>query len=64
MLSLPGMHASDDDLVADAIGRSRESGVEFADAYILSSADAIKLDEVATFNRSDFRELGAKLYKL
>ena len=64
MLSLPGMHASDADLVADAISRSRESGVEFADAYIRSSAEAIKLDEIATFNRSDFRKLGAKLYNL
>jgi predicted nucleic acid-binding protein len=64
MLSLPGMHTSDADLVADAISRSRDRGVEFADAYIMSSATASKVDEIATFNRSDFRKLGAELYKL
>jgi len=64
VLSLPGMHASDADLVADAIHRSRESGIEFADAYIMSSIPAFKLDEVATFNRSDFRKLRASLCKL
>ncbi len=64
MLSLPGLHVSDADLVADAIHRSRESGVAFADAYIMSSSTALEAETVATFNQSDFKRLKAPLYPL
>jgi len=51
-------------MVEDAVRRSEETGVEFADAYIMASAAAEGCDAIATFNRSDFLKLGAQLAEL
>jgi len=40
---------------------ARESGAEFADAYVLAGAEAAGADEAATFNARDFRRMGAAL---
>lgn len=62
ILSLPGLEMTDADLVEDAIRRSRSSGVEFADAYIMASAETQGVDAIGTFNKSDFKKLGSTLY--
>jgi len=61
---IPGLTLTDAPVVERAITRARETGQEFADAYIAVSADAAGADAVATFNRKDFRKLGAPLYPL
>jgi predicted nucleic acid-binding protein len=61
ILALPGLRASDAGVAARAVEIARESGAEFADAYVLAGAEAAGADEVATFNVKDFRRMGAAL---
>jgi predicted nucleic acid-binding protein len=61
MATLPGLRLLDGPVVEEALGLARRSGREFADAYILASAQQANADGIATFNRRDFEKLGAKL---
>ena len=60
--AFPGLSLSDGDTVLAAITLARESGVEFADAYIAASAQSLGADQIATFNVKDFKRLDAALY--
>ena len=64
ILATAGIEVLDADLVEDALRRSEETGVEFADAYIMAASIAEGCDAIATFNRSDFAALGARLASL
>jgi len=64
ILSTSGIRVLDAARVEDALSRSEATAVEFADAYIMASAAAEACDGVATFNRSDFTRLGARLPSL
>lgn len=64
MRALPGLQMTDAVTVDAAVALAAESGREFADAYIVASSSAIGADGIATFNRKDFRTLGAGLYDL
>ena len=61
---LPGLDLADASLVEEALRLARESGQEFADAYIAASARAGACDAVATFNRKHFEKLGTTLHEL
>jgi predicted nucleic acid-binding protein len=63
-LAAPNLEVTDKALVADAIQRARAARVEFADAYIAVSATASGAEEIATFNKSDFRRLKAKVHAM
>ena len=60
--AFPGLSLSDGTTVLSAISLARESGVEFADAYIAASALALGVDQIATFNVKDFKRLESVLY--
>ncbi|MEI6564964.1 MAG: PIN domain-containing protein [bacterium] len=60
--AFPGLSLSDEATVLSAISLARESGVEFADAYIAASAQSLGVDQVATFNAKDFKRLDTALY--
>jgi predicted nucleic acid-binding protein len=60
--ALPGLRLVDADLVDEALTSARRSGQEFADSYLLASAQEAGADEIATFNRSPFESLGAVLH--
>jgi uncharacterized protein len=64
VLALPGLALADAAVVADAVRRARAAGVEFADAYIAASAEALGTDGIATFNAADFRRLNVALHRL
>ncbi len=64
IVALPGLRATDAPLAEQAITLARRTGQEFADAYIVASADETNADAVATFNRKHFQKLGAMLYPL
>ena len=58
----PSLSLSDESTVLSAINLARESGVEFADAYIAASAQSMGVDQVATFNTKHFKRLDTALY--
>ena len=58
---LPGLTLTDELLVRDALARAEQTGIGFADAYIAAMAAAHGCVGVATFNRSDFIELGSDI---
>lgn len=60
----PGLSLSDVENVLAAISLARESGVEFADAYIAVSAQALGADQIATFNVRDFRRMDVATYAM
>jgi hypothetical protein len=62
ILALPGLGVTDASLAGRAVSLSRNSGREFADAYIAASAEEAGADAVATFNRKHFEKLGAALH--
>jgi predicted nucleic acid-binding protein len=64
ILALPGLHLGDARLVEAALRRSAQARVEFADACIAASAESLGAEEIATFNETDFRRLGARLFPL
>lgn len=53
---------SDETTVLLAISLAREAGVEFADAYIAASAQALGADQIATFNTKHFTRFDSALY--
>jgi predicted nucleic acid-binding protein len=61
ILAWPGIEMTDRAIVGTAVERSRQSGVEFADAYIAASSEAAGCDGVATFNDKDFVRLSVKI---
>ena len=61
MAALPGLRLLDYDLVEEAVSLSHRSGQEFADAYIMASAQKAKAELIATFNHGDFEKMGAEL---
>ena len=60
--AFPGLSLSDEGTVLSALSLARESGVEFADAYIAASAQTLVADQIATFNVKDFKRLESALY--
>ncbi len=64
ILSFPNLKVTDKHIVVAAISLARETGADFADAYIAASAIAAGAEHVATFNERHFTRLGAKLYVL
>lgn len=59
----PGLRLLDADLVEESVALARKSGAEFADAYIVTSAQKAGIHAIATFNRKHFEELGAPLHR-
>jgi predicted nucleic acid-binding protein len=64
LCSMPGLAVDDSALVKAAVHVAREKGLEFADAYIASSAGALNADGIATFNRKDFKKAGLEILDL
>ena len=64
ILSLPGLSLTDAPVCAEAVRLSRQSGVDFPDAYIAALAKECSAEAVATFNLSDFRKLGASCHAM
>ena len=62
IISFPNLKTLDKELVIAAISLARETGCEFADAYIAATAQSVKVDDVATFNKKHFKKLGVDLY--
>ena len=62
LLATSGLVIIDRNLVEKAVSKSRQSGIEFPDAYVSVLAEEHECDEIATFNISDFRKLGIKLH--
>ncbi len=61
ILSLGWLRLLDRETVEEAVRLARETGQEFADAYISAGSRLSAADGVATFNRKDFEKMGAKL---
>lgn len=59
-----GLRLSDSETVLAAIRLARETGIGFADAYIAASAQALGVDQIATFNIKDFKRLDVATYPL
>jgi predicted nucleic acid-binding protein len=64
ILSFPNLRVLDKEQVIATINIAREKEGSFADSYIVVSADNIKADNVATFNKKHFSKLGAQLYPI
>lgn len=58
-----GLTLLDSPTTQKAIALAEQTGSEFADAYIAASANLTDCDDIATFNRKDFRKLGASLFE-
>ena len=59
--AIPGLTLLDADIVAEAVALAHRNDADFADAYIVASALGAGADEVASFNRTHFERLAAKL---
>ena len=64
ILSFPHIKILDKELVIDAISLARKVNGTFADSYIAASACRTRADNVATFNKKHFTELGVALYRM
>ena len=64
ILALPGFTLTDEAVCAEAVRLARQSGVDFADAYIAAMAAASDAEEIATFNVGDFRKLGVRCHAM
>jgi predicted nucleic acid-binding protein len=60
--ALPGLQLTDARIVEEALVLAKASGQEFADAYIASASRQAGAEEVATFNRKHFEQLGVTLH--
>ncbi len=60
--ALSSLTLTDAQLVEQAIELARKSGQEYADAYIVATAQKAEAAEIATFNQKHFDKLGAKLH--
>jgi predicted nucleic acid-binding protein len=63
MTGAPNMKLIDKDIVVEAIVLAKETGQNFADAYIAATART-RGAGIATFNKKHFEKLGASLYPL
>jgi predicted nucleic acid-binding protein len=59
----PGLRLTDAHVVPGAIALARQSGIDFADAYIAVAAQFAGTQAVATFNQKDFSHLGSTLHR-
>lgn len=64
ILALPGLSLTDAAVCAEAVRLSRQSGVDFPDAYIAALSQTTGAEGVATFNLADFRKLGVACYPM
>lgn len=64
LAALPGLRITDGETVDEALAVARQTGQEFADAYVHVLALQEKVDAVATFNRKHFERMGAILHEL
>jgi predicted nucleic acid-binding protein len=64
ILGLSGLELTDRAIVVDALRLARDTGQEFADAYIATSLKYHGADAIATFNQKHFEALGAALFSL
>jgi predicted nucleic acid-binding protein len=64
ILSFPNLRVLDKEQVIATIDMARSNGSAFADSYIMVTADNIKADNAATFNKKHFSNLGTQLYPL
>jgi predicted nucleic acid-binding protein len=64
ILSFPNLRVLDKEQIIATLAMARTRGSDFADSYIAVSANNIKADNIATFNKKHFAKLGAKLYPL
>lgn len=62
IVALPGIQLTDARWVEDALALARAGGQEFTDAYIASASRQVGADEVATFNREHFDQLGVTIH--
>jgi predicted nucleic acid-binding protein len=60
--ALPGLQLTDARIIEGAVALAKASGQEFADAYIASASHQAGADEVATFNRKHFDQLGVTMH--
>ena len=63
VIALPGITLTDRNVVERALSLARNTGREFADAYIVALAETAGADEIATFNTKHFIKLGAAVYR-
>jgi len=63
ILSYPNLKVLDKDFVIKTISLARAKGSDFADSYIAISANNIKADNVATFNKKHFSKLDSVVTK-
>ncbi|MCX7016249.1 MAG: PIN domain-containing protein [Candidatus Sumerlaeota bacterium] len=61
ILALSGVRVVDGSIAEEAVALARQSGQEFADAYIAVSARRAGAEAVATFNRRDFEAMQAPI---
>ena len=64
ILSYPNLRVLDKEQAIAAISLARTTGSAFADSYIAISANHVKADNVATFNKKHFDKLGVGLHPL
>ena len=62
--ALPGLRLTDGPLTEEAIALARQTGQEFADAYVAASAQAARVNAVGTFNRKHFAKMNVPLHDL
>jgi len=64
ILSLRWLRFLDGEPVEEAVRLARQTGQEFAGAYLLASARLALADGLATFNRKDSEKMGATLCRM
>jgi predicted nucleic acid-binding protein len=57
ILTIPGLELTDAPIVKDALTLAAAADMEFADAYITSSAQVAGAEEIATFNTRHFERV-------
>jgi predicted nucleic acid-binding protein len=63
ILAFTGLKVTDAVIVEKALLKSNTFNVDLADCYIMALCEDEGVDEIATFNESDFRKLKGKLYQ-
>lgn len=58
VLAFPAIAVADESLIQDAIGLFSQRGMDWADAYLVATARAAGLTEVASFDRFDSKLAG------
>jgi predicted nucleic acid-binding protein len=63
ILGLTGLHVLDSRIVSAALENARKHGQDYADAYIVATADQENIAELATFNTRHFKNKGIALHE-